>query len=417
MRHGRAPFIVQRAQHRRLAPAFPRCYTSGVREALSVGDQIAQFRIVARLGAGGVGEVFRAHDLNLNRFVALKTLLPERVQSDEVLLRFIYEGHAQAKLDHKHVLPVYAADSVDGLEPKRALAYMTQVAEALDFAHGANLIHRDLKPSNILVELSKKPGGGSNSHLYLADFGLARDLGRPQFTVTGFAPGTPMYMAPEQHAGQVVRAPADIFAFTLILYEALSGAMPFGGEFGWEGLRPLQGRASALNVVLARGLALQPEKRWRSAGELISACEHALNPTAPWKNPAQVLRQNPQEPTGSVTAQPSLRRPPVKLPAVSRPEPPQAGGERGRRQYAQNSRVRIRRWAGIMKPEETGISFSIHADAGRTGTVLGNNKGIVTVRWDPQSWSKVGRLGLKGDKVALPSFTTTISRDWLSDLS
>jgi len=384
--------------------------------------------------------VYRADDLNLNRVVALKTLLPEYAEYHEIRLRFVLEGQAQAKVEHKHVLPVYEAGDADGVayiamrlvnghdfaeqlkregavESRLALNYMRQISKALDYAHRAGLVHRDLKPANILVEMRDRASGRQKPHLYLADFGLARDFARPQFTRTGIDIGTPMYMAPEQHDGQRVGAPADIYAFTLILYEALSGAMPMGGRLGWAGLRPLRGPAAPLNPILARGLAVQPEQRWGSAGDVIAACEQALTP-----GPPRTVRLHPN------TGPPRIRAgDPAFTVAPQQPSPPQiryagqeapapAEGGRRRRHFTPGSRVRIRVWAGSIKPEETGLPFAVHADRGRTGTVLGYDlQGLVQVRWDPQEWSKAGRLGRKGQKVMLRSFDSTINKDWLGN--
>src|SRR5512138_2732053 len=210
--------------------------------ALTIGSRLGPYEIAAHLGAGGMGEVYRARDTRLDRTVALK------ISKEEFTPRFETEARATAALEHPHICRLYdvchdAATSflvmeyVEGtplagpLPLERALVYARQIAGALDEAHRRQIVHRDLKPSNILVT----PKGG----VKLLDFGLAK-LGTDDaplddaaltrgVTVAGTILGTLHYMSPEQLQGRLADARCDIFAFGLVLYEMLTGRRAFDG--------------------------------------------------------------------------------------------------------------------------------------------------------------------------------------------
>ena len=208
---------------------------------LATGAMVAGYRVERVLGSGGMGTVYLAVQLSLNRQVALKMLAPELSRDVSFQARFTREGEVQAALDHPHIVPIYeAGDSENGLflamryvrgttlkdlivagelDPERAIRLLTPVAEALDAAHAAGLIHRDIKPQNILVDSTEWP--------YLADFGLTRPGGSSGLTRTGQLVGTFDYIAPEQVRGLQASPRSDQYALAAVLFECLAGEVPY----------------------------------------------------------------------------------------------------------------------------------------------------------------------------------------------
>jgi hypothetical protein len=208
----------------------------------SFGD----YALLAELGRGGMGIVFKASQASLHRTVAVKMLLPNAVASASELLRFRTEVEATACLRHPHIVrvhqvgeidgrPYYSMDFIDGpsltqrvaegpLAGKVAARYLATIARAIHHAHGQGILHRDLKPSNILLDADDQP--------HVTDFGLAKRLGGDaRQTRTGTILGTPSYMAPEQAAGSQQLTPAvDIYGLGALLYELLTGRPPFRAE-------------------------------------------------------------------------------------------------------------------------------------------------------------------------------------------
>ena len=221
--------------------------------------RIAGYRIEARLGRGGMGEVYRAVQLSLDRRVALKVLPPKLAADDVFRRRFLRESRIAASIDHPSIIPIYetgedggllyiAMRYVDGMDlstllrregrlvPARAVAIMAQVASALDAAHARGLVHRDVKPGNIL--LAPPVFDGDAEHVYLVDFGLARsDSDDRSLGGAGSFLGTPRYAAPEQAAGRPVDGRTDGYALGCVLYECLTGQPPFPGGSGEAVLR------------------------------------------------------------------------------------------------------------------------------------------------------------------------------------
>lgn len=267
-------------------------------------ERIGQYELLALVGEGGMGEVWRARDLRHGRDVALK-LLPAALSGNaEYHERFRLESDIVARLREPHLIPIHDHGEIDGrlfldmrlvegrslqgvlrdegpLSPRRSVALVAQIAEALDAAHADGLVHRDVKPSNVLVTPS--------DFVYVVDFGLAFAVGtpRPQLTQTGVALGTLEYMAPERFAQQPVDARTDVYSLACVLFECLTKQKPFPGDFptqmyGHLNLDPPRCSEirpevpAAFDRVIARGLAKAPDDRFRSAGALAAAARAAL---------------------------------------------------------------------------------------------------------------------------------------------
>ncbi len=256
-----------------------------------------------------MGAVYRATQLSLNRVVALKLLAPNLGDDAGFRARFEREGHVQAALDHDHIVPVYEAGQSEhglflamrlisgptlkqlildnSLDPRRSVRLLAQVAHALDSAHQAGLIHRDIKPQNILV--------GKGDHAFLADFGLIKAPEEARLTGTGQFIGTIDYVAPEQIQGEPATPASDTYALAAVLYECLTGEVPFPKPSEAATLhahvmspppvvserRPDLPRA--LDGVIQHGMAKDPWGRPAAAVELIQAASRALSssPTSP----------------------------------------------------------------------------------------------------------------------------------------
>jgi serine/threonine protein kinase len=279
--------------------------------------QIAGYRIEARLGRGGMGEVYRAVQLSLGRRVALKVLAPKLADDDVFRRRFLRESRIAASIDHPSIIPIYetgedggllyiAMRYVDGLdlstllrregrlEPARALAIMAQVASALDAAHARGLVHRDVKPANIL--LAAGPAGG-DGHCYLCDFGLIKEVNAQQaqsaLTATDQFVGTIPYVAPEQIEGRDVDGRADVYSLGCVLFHCLTGSVPFERmndiEVVFAHLREpppsLSSRApglpTAMDAVVARAMAKSGDDRWPTCSALVTAMQAEVRSTSP----------------------------------------------------------------------------------------------------------------------------------------
>ncbi|MDT5062853.1 MAG: ATP-dependent helicase UvrD/PcrA [Acidobacteriota bacterium] len=270
---------------------------------------IAHYRILESLGAGGMGEVYKAYDEKLHRVVALKLLPPEAVSHEDRRRRFLQEARAASALNHPHILTVYEVGEVEGrpyiameyiegetlrqkiksgaLQVKEVLDIALQVAEGLAKAHERGIIHRDLKPENLMIS--------RDGYAKILDFGLAKLIKRqpPGFaansaektlirvkTQSGMIMGTVNYMSPEQLLGQRVDLRSDIFSFGIILYEMSVGRCPFVNEnqidtmhaILHEELKPPQAFKSGLPLdlqrILAKALAKAPKGRYQTVREL-----------------------------------------------------------------------------------------------------------------------------------------------------
>ena len=277
--------------------------TAGVGEP-SIGSTLAGYRLDSLLARGGMGVVYRATQLALERPVALKVIARELAGDEAFRARFLRESRLAARLDHPNVVPVYDAREEDGelivamklveggdlrrlidregpLEPERALLLLGQVADALDAAHAAGIVHRDVKPHNVLVE---------GERAYLSDFGLAKAIAG---TGAGSASvvGTVEYMAPEQWRGEAVDPAADVYSLGCVLYETLTGVAPFArGEADTEPRLP-----AGIEAVIERAVAKDPGERFRTAGALIEAARECVG-EAPAKT--RVLSEPHEEAAG-----------------------------------------------------------------------------------------------------------------------
>jgi len=268
----------------------------------SGGVPFGRYRLIDLLGHGGMGQVWRAWDPVMGRFVALKVLPESYTDNANSQERFRREARAAAGLDERHVIPIYDSGEIDGrlfvtmklikgadlqqlvedgpLPPERAVSIIEQVAWALDAAHRVKLVHRDVKPSNIFVE--------HDDFTYLIDFGIARAAGEGGLTSTGSTIGTWAYMAPERFRNGVADASSDIYALACVLYQALTGQPPFPAEALEQiavahMLQPppkpseLQPAVpEAMDDVIARGMAKEPDQRYASTVELARAARAAL---------------------------------------------------------------------------------------------------------------------------------------------
>ncbi|HET9593451.1 MAG TPA: protein kinase [Solirubrobacterales bacterium] len=259
----------------------------------SIGSEVAGYRIEGLLARGGMGVVYRATHLGLERPVALKVIARELADRAGFRERFLRESRLAARLDHPSVVPIYDSREVDGelvvamrlieggdlrtlidregpLPPQRALNLLGQVADALDAAHAAGIVHRDVKPHNILVE---------GEHAYLSDFGLAKAFDESE-SGSASVVGTAHYMSPEQWRGDSIGPAADVYSLGCVLYEALTGIAPFvRAEADTEPEMP-----QGVEEAIRRATAKDPLDRYRSAGELIGAARSGagseVRPTA-----------------------------------------------------------------------------------------------------------------------------------------
>jgi DNA-binding beta-propeller fold protein YncE len=252
-----------------------------VADRFAIGSELAGYRIDARIARGGMGVVYRATHLGLERPVALKVIARELADREGFRERFLRESRLAARLDHPAVVPIFDSREVDGelivamrlvaggdlrrlidregpLDPVRAIALLGQVGEALDAAHAAGIVHRDVKPHNVLIE---------GDRAFLSDFGLAKALGEGKAASGASVVGTAEYMAPEQWRGGTVGPAADVYALGCVLYEALTGIPPFARkESDTEPEMP-----EGLEEVIERAVAKDPDDRYPSAGALIAA--------------------------------------------------------------------------------------------------------------------------------------------------
>ncbi|MFN8515817.1 MAG: serine/threonine-protein kinase [Chloroflexia bacterium] len=271
------------------------------------GRTLGAYQLKERIGRGGMGEVYRAEHLKLGREAAIKILPANLVGESDFLRRFEREASSAAALTHPNILAIYDYGEQDGtpylvmpyikggtlkdrleqgdVTPAQIVRYLTQIAEALDFAHSKGIIHRDVKPANVLID--------EHDQAYLADFGIAKALeGNDNLTRTGMGVGTPEYMAPEQAQGRA-DARSDLYALGIMVYQLLIGHVPYSGNSTVEvlmqhlqqpiPLEPLRGvspgAAQVFGPILQRALAKDPNHRYQTGRELMQAVNAAIAQT------------------------------------------------------------------------------------------------------------------------------------------
>jgi serine/threonine protein kinase len=280
-----------------------------------VGSTFGKYTLNRLLGKGGMGEVYEAYDSEKRRSVALKILAEQYSQDEQFRTRFQRESFAAAALQEPHVIPIHDWGEIDGnlyidmrlvkgqtlhdaiaqgpIEPQRAVAIITQIAEALDAAHAEKLIHRDVKPQNIIIT----PG----DFAYLLDFGIAEAQGDTHLTVAGHQIGTFDYMAPERFSDRPTTPAADVYSLACVLHQALTGKKPFATtsveQVMAAHLSSPPPRPSAINPtvptsfddVIARGMAKDADDRYGSASALGRGAQRALGATGSHPSQADTM--------------------------------------------------------------------------------------------------------------------------------
>src|ERR1700675_4242759 len=303
-------------------PSGPRSYvTSYQNVVLQVGDILGgRYEILALLGEGGMGAVYKASDREVERVVALKLIRPEMASNPAILARFKQELLTAHQVTQKNVIRIYDLAEADGVKfitmefvegsdlrqllkehgrfsPDEAVDIIRHVCMALDAAHSAGIIHRDLKPQNIMRDKSGR--------ILVMDFGLARSVHSEGMTQTGALLGTIEYMSPEQAMGKTLDQRSDIFALGLIFYELLSGKMPFKAETAMASLLMRnQERAvplaeidatvpAGLSDIVGRCLERDLDRRYPNAVEIIADLDAWQG-----KRPvmASIIMQAPKQP-------------------------------------------------------------------------------------------------------------------------
>ncbi len=419
----------------------------------ATGRTLGRYQLLQRIGRGGMGEVWLAEDPRLRRQVAIKTLPVHTQDDNEYLQRFEREARAAAALNHPHILPVHdfgeqqlqngqsttylvmpyvqggslaeritqLANTNQSMSQHEALQYLTQAADAIDYAHAQGVMHRDIKPANMLLR--------ADNWLMLADFGIARMLSEQErLTQTGGGFGTPEYMAPEQARGQAVLA-SDNYSLAVIAYQLFTGRVPFKADTPYATSiqhiisqppppRQINPTLSlAVEQILLRGLAKDPVQRAPSARIFVDALRQAAAST-----PGGVTHFMPLlPPTGDIQGMPitpmsAANAHQLPAPATPRDESKPAGFSRrslligggvalliagtgatawaiathqGQQGPAQTPTPHTGRSTQVTTPDPTAPAFIL----------LGHNKDINALAWSPAkaSATTLASSGLDGD--------------------
>ncbi|GAC57673.1 putative serine/threonine protein kinase [Gordonia hirsuta DSM 44140 = NBRC 16056] len=316
-------------------------------------ESIAGYRILRRVGAGGMGKVYAAQHPRLPRQDAIKVLSPGYSNDSVFRARFEREGQLAASLEHPHIVPVYdcgvddgrlwlsmrlingptAAEELKaaapgGLPPAQVIGICTAVARALDFAHSRNLQHRDVKPENILIDLSS-----GAPHPVLSDFGIARIVGDTSLSSTGMVIGTVDYSAPEHLSGEATDGRADQYSLACTAAYLLTGIKPFGATNptavmmrhirderpSISALRP--DLPQAIDDVFRKALAIAPDERYGSCQEFVTALDRALRTENPTTATPTTAIGSPRGATAATTPVPP-QYPVTEIANISHPHPP-----------------------------------------------------------------------------------------------
>lgn len=286
-----------------------------------IGSIISHYKILEKLGEGGMGVVYKAHDTKLDRVVALK-FLPHHLMTDQTeQARFMQEARAAASLNHPNVCSIYSIDEFEGqqfiemecvdgvtlrekisrgpLKPDDATAYAIQIGQALQEAHAKGIVHRDIKCDNIMVN--------SKNQIKVMDFGLAKLKGSLKLTRTSSTLGTLAYMAPEQLQGGDVDSRSDIFSFGVVFFEMLTGHLPFRGEHEAATMYSIVNEppepitvsipdaSSELVHIIPKALEKDPDDRYQSVADMVVDLRRLK------KQSTKVVRDLPYEPPRETT--------------------------------------------------------------------------------------------------------------------
>src|SRR5215216_2584861 len=270
------------------------------------GQMLGPYRIIHQVGRGGMANVYKAYQPSVDRYVAIKVLPTQLAESKEFAKRFQQEARIIAMLEHPHILPVFDYGESDGIayfvmryldagtlkdkmEAGRPLPIneidriFTQLTDALSYAHGRGVVHRDLKPANALID--------AQGNLFLTDFGIAKLLesASPRLTQTDAIMGTPAYISPEQAQANKVDQRSDIYSLGIILYEMVTGSVPFVADTPLAIILkhvsdplPLPSVvkpdiSAAIEQVILKALAKTPQDRYATAAEFAAAWKRAFN--------------------------------------------------------------------------------------------------------------------------------------------
>jgi serine/threonine protein kinase/Tfp pilus assembly protein PilF len=282
-----------------------------------IGKTISHYRIVEKLGGGGMGIVYRAEDVNLRRYVALKFLPPYLTTDEEAKKRFIQEAQTASSLDHPNICTIYEINETeDGriylvmayyegetlkkkigprpLDQLEAIDIALQIGKGIDKAHQKGIIHRDIKPANIMVT--------NDEIIKILDFGLARLVGTSELTKSDVTLGTISYISPEQLKGKRVDQRTDIWSFGVVLYEMLNGELPFKGNIDQATIYSILNEAPEpfkinlpirLQRIILKSLTKKPEERYHDILEV-------LNDLTPFQEKKITLHKKTQKPSIAV---------------------------------------------------------------------------------------------------------------------